>query len=393
MKIKNIDIISLFQPLYSVCERKYIGVEALSRGRKNGKELDAPTLFKLPENDQENLFLNKACIRQALISSKTQFSTDQLSIFLNFDSSLMDSNTDNADELFSLIEELEMNPNKIVIELIENKVKRFDVLMQFVNKCREIGFLIALDDVGSGYSNLERLVQIKPDIIKIDRNLIRGISDEFHKKEVCRSLVNLSHSIGALSLAEGVETVEEALLCQNLGVDILQGFYFSTPKEYFNQINISSPKVSILVEAWTFSIAERAKDISSNIYIVKKQAKNIFNHIIKSEWDQWDEILLLELENVSNIECAYILDSQGKQITETVLKPKMWTKKHFLFKPAKIGTDHSQKPYFLNRTEKQKWYISDNYISRATGNLCRTVSLLFEDIKKQNYYLCLDIKD
>ncbi|MDC7231932.1 MAG: EAL domain-containing protein [Spirochaetales bacterium] len=393
MNFTDLNILSLYQPLYSVQERKYIALEALSRGRMNDKDLSAAELFDLPVSNQEILTLNKECIRQALRSSASRFSTDQLSLFLNFDSSLLDSFSEMADEIYSIVRELNLDPDRIVIELIEKKVHRFDVLMRFVRKCRELGFLIALDDVGSGYSNFERIVQIKPDIIKIDRNLVKDISEEFYKREVCRSLINLSHSIGALSLAEGVETLEEALVCQNLGVDILQGFYFSKPKETFHQIDISSPKVSLLVEAWTYSLAERAKEISDNIFIVKKQANSISQRIFKSDRDKWDQILNRELNNVSNIECAYILNAQGKQITGTVLKPRMWTKKHFLFKPARMGTDHSQKAYFLNRSGKQKWYISDRYISRATGNLCRTVSLLFKDKKEKNHYLCLDIKD
>jgi hypothetical protein len=206
-------------------------------------------------------------------------------------------------------------------------------------------------------------------------------------------LIELSHHIGALSLAEGVETLEEALECQNLGVDMIQGFYFSRPVERFEQINIDSPKVLSLVESWNISTRERARAIGDSLYIAKKQALKIHEKILEKPEYKWDESLQIQIEKLPHVECAYILNQHGRQISMTAMNSDVRFKKHFLFSPAEMGTDHSQKRYFMRRGEKQKWYISDPYISRATGNIVRTISLFFTGSSSEIFFLCLDIKN
>ena len=390
--IDKVEIVSLFQPLYSVHEKKYIGVEALSRGLYMDNYLSAFQLFSLPKNEKETLELNKKCIKASLISFKTQATFNQNTIFLNIDSSLMDnSESGSLDFIIKNADKIGIEPRQIVIELIESRVKKLDTLLNFVIKCREQGFLIALDDVGAGYSNFERIVKIKPDIIKIDRGLVSGVSEEFHKREICRSLIELSHNIGALSLAEGVETINDALECQELGADILQGFYFSKPQEKILPVDVSAGKISLLVSTWNFSAKQKNKNLKTNISRVKRQANAIFNALTNSKYEKWDKVLVNMVEKLSDIECAYILDYSGTQISLSAVDTSLNRKDHFLFTPATYGTDHSQKYYFMKRTEDQKWFISDPYISRATGNICRTVSMMFINEKYEKYFLCLDI--
>ncbi|OJF77163.1 MAG: hypothetical protein BKP49_03240 [Treponema sp. CETP13] len=109
-----------------------------------------------------------------------------------------------------------------------------------------------------------------------------------------------------------------------------------------------------------------------------------------SDINNWDSILFSRAKTYHYAQCIYVLDSQGIQITETAISQKKSQKQHLLFNPAKKGTDLSFKSYFVSRQEKQKWFISESYISNATGDICRTIVLLFH---KQNscYLLCLDI--
>ena len=87
--------------------------------------------------------------------------------------------------------------------------------------------LIALDDMGTGYSNLERIASIKPDIIKLDRSLIQDIDREYHKQELFDFFLKLAHKIGVFVVVEGIETEAEALSCLERGADLVQGFYFA----------------------------------------------------------------------------------------------------------------------------------------------------------------------
>ena len=119
-------------------------------------------------------------------------------------------------------------PN-LVVEITEHsQVDCFDALG------REIAALkahakIALDDVGTGYSGLRHIVDLQPDILKMDMVLTRGIEADPARKAMTAALVQLAHDIGCQVVAEGIETEIEAETMQSLGVDLGQGYLFSRP--------------------------------------------------------------------------------------------------------------------------------------------------------------------
>lgn len=102
-------------------------------------------------------------------------------------------------------------------------------LKQILNHYREQGFKIALDDVGEGYSSLNMIIDIKPDIIKVDRNIIDGIDTNELKQSVYKALKSICIDNNIQILAEGVETQEELSMVKKLGVDFAQGYYFAKP--------------------------------------------------------------------------------------------------------------------------------------------------------------------
>ena len=138
-----------------------------------------------------------------------------------------------------------------MIEINETKVQDNAALKRFAETYREFGFMIALDDVGTGFSNMDRILLIKPDIIKIDMSLIRNIHNDYYKQGVFKSLVNMSNKIGALVVAEGVETEEEAIQILRLGGHMIQGYFFSKPQEIFDESNIfSNNKMEMLSKSF-----------------------------------------------------------------------------------------------------------------------------------------------
>lgn len=89
--------------------------------------------------------------------------------------------------------------------------------------------MIALDDVGEGYSSLNMLIELKPDIIKIDRNIVSDIDTNDLKKSVYKALFNLAKEHNITVLAEGIETADELDTIKEIGVDLVQGYYFAKP--------------------------------------------------------------------------------------------------------------------------------------------------------------------
>jgi EAL domain-containing protein (putative c-di-GMP-specific phosphodiesterase class I) len=129
-----------------------------------------------------------------------------------------------------IAKKLNLNFSNIIFEVIETElVKDQKHLQKILNFYKKQGFKIALDDVGEGYSNLNLLIDMKPDIIKIDRNIISEIDKSPMKKSVYKALYDIANSNGIKVLAEGIERIEEFKTLKSIGVDFVQGFYFGKP--------------------------------------------------------------------------------------------------------------------------------------------------------------------
>jgi len=119
---------------------------------------------------------------------------------------------------------------RVVLELTERSpLDAVSGLTDRVDRLRGLGFRVALDDVGAGYAGLASLTQLEPDVIKLDRSLIRDVDGSPHRREVVRSLVALCRSLHIGLIGEGVERAEEFDALRDLEVEQLQGYYFAMP--------------------------------------------------------------------------------------------------------------------------------------------------------------------
>lgn len=136
----------------------------------------------------------------------------------------------NDEHLYQITSPLSMVANQVVLEITE-RASLDDVrdLSNRVHKLREIGFQIAVDDLGAGYAGLNSFTQLNPEIIKLDMSLIRNIDRDPKKQSVVRSMAKLAKELGMISVAEGVETTKERDTLTLLGCDLLQGFLFAKP--------------------------------------------------------------------------------------------------------------------------------------------------------------------
>jgi EAL domain-containing protein (putative c-di-GMP-specific phosphodiesterase class I) len=100
---------------------------------------------------------------------------------------------------------------------------------QKLEEIRQLGIGIALDDFGTGYSSFSHLAEFPIETLKIDRGFISGFTENSSQKHIISTIVKLGHSLGMSIVAEGVESKEEAILLASMGVDYLQGYYFSRP--------------------------------------------------------------------------------------------------------------------------------------------------------------------
>ncbi len=115
-----------------------------------------------------------------------------------------------------------------VIEVTERvAVRDYKRVRLILDHLRTRGARIALDDVGSGYASLEAIAYLRPDFIKLDKNVIRGIHADFVKQAIVRTLVDLAHSIHASIIAEGIEKPDELTWLRSVEIPYGQGYFFS----------------------------------------------------------------------------------------------------------------------------------------------------------------------
>ncbi|MBW2644837.1 MAG: EAL domain-containing protein [Deltaproteobacteria bacterium] len=228
---------TLFQPIVDLKERRIIGYEALTRGPKNTIYENPSSLLRLAEDS--DLLFNVDCLcRKTALNSAKNLPVDT-HLFLNIVPFSIHDPEFRGDKLISSLKEVNVDPNKIVMEITEKQaVKDYHLLYEATQHLKDIGFAIAIDDVGTGYSNLQSLVELKPNFIKIDISIVRNVDKERAKEDLIRSFLVLAQTLNAKVIGEGIETKEELDKLTELGIDCGQGFYFAKPGPPFPKISI-----------------------------------------------------------------------------------------------------------------------------------------------------------
>lgn len=119
---------------------------------------------------------------------------------------------------------------RIVLEITErSKLQGLDQWERSVEAVTELGFSVAVDDLGAGYSSLSVLAELQPSYIKVDMSIVRGVDHEPQKRRLVELLCRFAEATDALLVAEGVETPEEAETLRAIGAHLLQGYLFGRP--------------------------------------------------------------------------------------------------------------------------------------------------------------------
>ena len=119
---------------------------------------------------------------------------------------------------------------RIVFEFTENeRFRDIDHVKHIVAAYRQQGFLTALDDFGAGFAGLSLLANFRPDLIKIDMDLLRGIDGDAGRQAIVAGVIGIARALGVAVLAEGIETAAELDAVRGLGVTLVQGYHFAKP--------------------------------------------------------------------------------------------------------------------------------------------------------------------
>jgi EAL domain-containing protein (putative c-di-GMP-specific phosphodiesterase class I) len=389
-----------YQPIISLKRKALIGFEGLSRGVHPESRVLLPPLDLFSEASRADLTLklDRLCQKKVLEQFKPIHEAHpDMMLNLNFDASVIDEGEVGSENLLQTVNRLGYQPSNICLEIIESNAENMEELQKFVDNCRGHGFLIALDDVGAGHSNLNRIPLLKPDILKIDRYLIQGIQDNFYKQQIFKSLVFMARTLGTLIVAEGVETREEALTVLEMGADMIQGYYFAKPIEP-QQCTAESHQEKINDLILGVKMSDIQKVGAKRIHYAKHHSMigEIQSELSKATFLDFDGRMERIASRFPNAECFYVLNDLGIQVTETFVNDAgSFHRNKSLFHPAPKGTDHTMKDFYYMLIEgglEKTTFVTEPYLSMASGNMCVTISALFNDALQKKHLLCVDIK-
>jgi diguanylate cyclase (GGDEF)-like protein len=221
-------ISTLFQPIIDPRSRGICGFEALTRGPSDSWLHSPQNLFDAARRGGIKLELDLLCIQSAFKRFVAARVAGQL--FVNVSPETVYEEPNFAHRFLDLAATAGLAPDRCVIELTEESLlDDYARLRSTLQRLREAGCAIAIDDLGAGSSGLRTWSELKPDYVKIDRYFVSGIDADSTKLEFVRSILDMGRAMGCRVIAEGVETERECRELVDLGMDRLQGHLFGRP--------------------------------------------------------------------------------------------------------------------------------------------------------------------
>ncbi len=219
---------AVYQPVIDIFRRRIIGYEALSRPSTGGGFDNIGELFKAAYDSDSIWPLERLC-REKAMEGLARLDSSQL-LFLNIEPDSIYDPLFRSDRTLQMLQRAQLSPDRVVLEMTEHSaVKDFTAFRQTLTYFRSLGFRLAIDDMGSGYSGLISVAEIQPEFVKIDMNLIREIHRRPLKRQLVDTITRFSRQAGIEVVAEGIEQPEELEALRQIGITLVQGYLFARP--------------------------------------------------------------------------------------------------------------------------------------------------------------------
>ncbi|MFM0724088.1 bifunctional diguanylate cyclase/phosphodiesterase [Paraburkholderia strydomiana] len=364
-------LISHFQPLYSLSHQKQVGFEALLRGEQEDGTLVPPVVMFAPKPSNDEGALDRASHAVHLGNACRSLPGDAW-LFLNILPATFIADG-YADQLATIVRSSGFDTERVILEILESHGGSVDDMSRAAAVYREHGFLIAVDDFGAGQSNLDRLLRIRPDLVKLDGELIRATTHGT-EQPILPKLVSLLHQAGMLVVVEGVETTEELILAVESNVDFAQGYLLGRPA-----VEIAPPEsmhqqiddaFDVIAQGHAHQHALFESEVEPYRVALRLAADALLAGAVTDD-------AFATLATFERCVSCFILDDSGRQIGHEVQGPS-WSKEgaslHPVADPRDARWDH--RPYFRNAVLLPGVAVASNpYLSLASGRPCVAVTV------------------
>jgi len=391
--IKEESVYIEYQPIMSTHHHDFLGLEALTRSR-DGKSIISPiSLFFEAEIEGLTWELDLLCIRKSIegFAQLYKYHTS-LILFINISATVIHQYLTNT-ILLDFAQKNNIPSKNIVLEINELHNDSIQLMQDFTKKHRNEGFLIAVDDIGAGSSNLDRIPLIKPNVMKIDKELVKNIHTSFYKEQVVNTIMQLATNIGATVVIEGIETLQDLIKVSAQGAQLIQGYYLSKPAALTTS-DITALKLKIkTILAQLYQETKKQKEIlrCQNLEI-QRICDALVTKLERIPTVFYEDIMQEFIQGEHCIESAYILNRHGFLMTNTILSQTLdKTQLNSLYSPCKKGDSVELESYYTQLIYGgYDFWISPEYLSMATGNKSCTLSRQFLTATNEIVIICID---
>ena len=220
----------VFQPIFQCRgrERRLYALECLIRGPRGGNMEDPEVLLEYVRRKREEARIDRVCVEAILTTAAALPTRPHLSV--NVHASTLGRDAGFVDFLTETASRHGIESARLTVEIVEHAPPWDGVsFLSALDRLRELGTAIAIDDVGLGQSNYKMMLDARPEYFKIDRYFVQGVHADVHRQAVLESIAQLARRFGGRVVAEGVETEADLLAVTERGIDLIQGFLFAPP--------------------------------------------------------------------------------------------------------------------------------------------------------------------
>jgi len=219
-------VYSYLQPIYDVLQKKIVKYETLMRIERQNGEIVAPWYFL--DVAKKTPLYHKLSLQ--MFTQVIQIAKKNPSLSFSFNISALDiQNSEFCEAIFTRAVQ-ENIAGQLTLEILESEeFDNFDALCQFIQKAKDARITIAMDDFGSGYSNLSNVIKLNLNYLKIDGSIVKYIASDIHYEKLFKNIINLAKELDLITIAEYIEdeTIQNKAI--ELGIDMLQGYHIGKP--------------------------------------------------------------------------------------------------------------------------------------------------------------------
>ncbi|BFG72134.1 EAL domain-containing protein [Paraburkholderia terrae] len=385
----DLTLTSVFQPIFSLSHMRAVGYEGLLRAHDPFDRAVSPVdVFGQAARVGDVLHVDRLAQSLHLENFKV-LGAEREWLFLNVHPGVLIDSYHSA-ALLANLRRLNLSPRRIVLEVLEQSAEDIERLADAVRQFRERGFLIALDDFGAGHSNIERIWQLNPDIVKLDRIMLSHAAHRADVASILPGLVALLHEAGKLVLIEGVETEHEAHMAMECNVDFVQGFFFGRPHPGLADATHAAACIGELTDRYQTQTEERERRNASRLAPYIRAFERAAERLAAGEL--LDEVCwnFLALDHAAR---CYLLDDKGRQAGRNVVLRADRASHETRFLPLSDaqGANWLRRPYFRAAMEApERVHVTRPYLSINEAVPCVTLSVATQ-IGSRTCVLCGDI--